>query len=99
MIRVNAVLVIAVLATAFTLVNTQYQSRRLYNEVDQASSTARQLASDFESLRVQRRGEAAPGRVQTIAAKRLGMRAPDPSITEYVSTPGAPTAAQSGGAQ
>ncbi len=95
MIRVNAVLVIAVLATAFTLINTQYQSRRLYNDVDQASSTARQLASDFESLRVQRRGEAAPGRVQAIATKRLGMRAPDPSITEYVSTPSTPAVAQS----
>lgn len=92
MIRVNAVLVTAVLATAFTLINTQYQSRRLYNEVDQALSTARQLASDYESLRVQRRGEAAPARVQTIATQRLGMRAPDPSITQYVSQPSLPSA-------
>lgn len=99
MIRVNAVLVVAVLVTAFTLINTQYQSRRLYNQVDQAAATARQLASDFESLRVQRRAEAAPGRVQNIATNRLGMRAPDPTITQYVSTPRAPTAAQSGAAQ
>jgi cell division protein FtsL len=83
-IRVNAALVLAVLGTAFALVNTQYQSRRLYNAVDQASAVQRQLASDFESLRVQRRAEAAPGRVQHLATTRLNMRAPDPSITQYV---------------
>ena len=93
--RVNAILVVAILATAFTLINTQYQSRRLYTQVDQAAATERQLGSDFESLRVQRRGEVAPGRAQRIASTRLNMRAPDPSITQYVGhTPALPADVQ-----
>ena len=96
--RVNAILVVAILATAFTLINTQYQSRRLYTQVDQAAARERQLGSDFESVRVQRRGEVAPGRVQRIASTRLDMRAPDPSITQYVvQTPAPPAGMQEDG--
>ena len=36
---------------------------------------------DYEQLRVQRRAEVSPSRVQSIAVNRLKMRTPDPSIT------------------
>ena len=87
MIRVNVALVVGIMGTAVALINTQYDSRRLYNAVDQESTRARQLNIDYESLRVQRRAEVAPARVQAVAVTRLKMRAPDPSITEYVSHP------------
>ena len=87
MIRVNVALVVGILSTAVVLINTQYDSRRLYTAVDQEGLRARQLVIEYESLRVQRRAEVAPARVQTVAVTRLKMRAPDPSITEYVSLP------------
>lgn len=52
MIRVNIALVVAIMGTAVALINTQYDSRRLYNAVDQESTRARQLNIDYESLRV-----------------------------------------------
>lgn len=85
MIRVNTVLVLAVMATAFTLVHTQYQSRRLYAALDRARAHASDLDTDWESLRAQRRTESASGRVQRIAREQLGMRAPDPASTLYLS--------------
>jgi cell division protein FtsL len=42
-------------------------------------------------LRVQRRAEVSPSRVQSIAVNRLKMRTPDPSITAYVSQPSGDT--------
>jgi cell division protein FtsL len=84
-IRVNTVLVLAVMATAFTLVHTQYQSRRLYAAVDKARAHATDLDTDWESLRAQRRIESASARVQRIAREQLNMRAPDPATTLYLS--------------
>ena len=85
MIRVNTLLVLAVMATALTLVNTQYQSRRLYAAVDKARAHASELEIDWESLRAQRRTESASARVQRIAHDELNMRAPDPATTLYLS--------------
>ena len=44
MIRVNLVLLLAVLASALHLVGVQYESRRLFSELDKAHSEARRLA-------------------------------------------------------
>jgi cell division protein FtsL len=41
MIRLNLVLLLAVLASAFYLVHTQYESRRLYAALDRAQGVAR----------------------------------------------------------
>ena len=38
MIRLNLVLLVAVLASAFYLVHTQYESRRLYTAIDKANA-------------------------------------------------------------
>ena len=91
MIRINVALILAILATSVVVINTQYDSRRLYTAVDQQSARARQLMVDYEQLRVQRRAEVSPSRVQSIAVNRLKMRTPDTSITAYVSQPSGDT--------
>ncbi len=84
MIRVNIALVAAVVGTAFALVHTQYQSRRLYAAVDKARAQAAELDIEWESLRAQRRAAAAPARVQRIARSELNMRSPNASTTIYL---------------
>lgn len=84
MTRVNIALVVAVMATAFALVHTQYQSRRLYAAVDKARAQASELDIEWESLRAQRRTAAAPARVQQIARTELDMRSPNASTTIYL---------------
>jgi cell division protein FtsL len=85
MIRLNLVLLAAVLASAFFLVHTQYQSRRLYTAIDKANAQTHRLEAEHEQLQVQKRAQATPARVQQLASRQLQMRPVNPGITEYVS--------------
>lgn len=97
MIRVNLVLLLAVLVSALYLVNVQYESRRLFTALDKSRVESRKLTADLERLQVERRAQATPLRVEMLAKSKLQMRTTSPAITHYLSYPGAP-AATSGGA-
>lgn len=88
MIRVNLVLLLAVLASALHLVGVQYESRRLFSDLDKARSEARRLATENERLQVENREQSTPLRVETLAKTKLHMRTATPAITHYVSYPG-----------
>jgi cell division protein FtsL len=85
MARLNLVLLLAVLASALYLVHTQYESRRLYVELEKASAQSRSLETDSERLQVERRAQATPLKVEKLARDRLQMRTATPAITQYVS--------------
>jgi cell division protein FtsL len=87
LIRLNALLIALVLGSAFYLVHVQYQSRRLYTELDRAHNQTRQLQTEHEQLQVEKRAQATSARVQQMAADRLHMRPPHPGITVYVDLP------------
>jgi cell division protein FtsL len=89
MIRLNLILLVAVLFSAFYLVHTQYDSRRLYTALDKGQAQARKLDAEHEQLVVQKRGQAASARVQQIATRQLQMRPVTPGITQYVTLPAA----------
>jgi cell division protein FtsL len=82
--RLNLVLLVAVLASALYLVRTQYESRRLFVEIDRAHAHARQLEVEHERLQVERRAQATPLRVEQLAQARLKMHTATPAITQYV---------------
>ncbi len=93
MTRLNLVLLVAVLASAIYLVHTQYQSRRLFTELDRAVAESRRLETEHQRLQVEKRAQATPLRVEKIARAQLQMRTATPAITQYVSDPaGAATA-------
>jgi cell division protein FtsL len=89
MTRLNLVLLLAVLASALYLVRVQYESRRLYAEIEKSEVQARKLQLDFERLQLQRRAQATPARVERLARDQLQMRVATPAITQYVTTKGA----------
>ena len=95
MTRLNLVLLAAVLMSALFLVRTQYESRRLFAEIDKAVSDARKLETEHERLQVEKRGQATPLRVEKLAKEQLQMRTATPAITQYVSlkAPAAPAKA------
>jgi len=82
--RLNLVLLIAVLASALYLVRTQYESRRLFAEIDRAAGEARKLEIEHERLQVEKRAQATPLRVEKLAKEQLQMRNASPAITQYV---------------
>ena len=92
MIRLNLVLLLAVLVSALHLVGVQYESRRLFSDLDKARSEARKLMADNERLQVEKRAQATPLRVERLAKEQLQMRTVTPAITHYVSYRGASSA-------
>lgn len=85
MTRLNIVLLLAVLASALYLVHTQYESRRLFVELDKAQALARALDSEHDRLEVEKRAQATPLRVERLARDTLHMHAVNPALTHYVS--------------
>ena len=88
MIGLNLVLLLAVLASALYLVSVQYDSRRLYAEIEKAQNENRKLEIEHERLMVERREQATPARVDKLARERLHMRPATPAITQYVTLKG-----------
>jgi cell division protein FtsL len=87
-IRLNLVLLTAVMASALYLVRVQYDSRRLYAEIERAQNEFRKLEIDQERLQVEKRSQATPARVQKLARDQLHMRPATPAITQYVTLKG-----------
>ncbi len=86
MTRVNLILLLALLISAFCLVNVRYEARRVYMALGKAQSQAMRLEADHDQLLAQKRTLAAPVRVQQLAAGQLRMRPTNPAVTEYVQT-------------
>ena len=87
MARLNLMLLLAVLVSALYLVHTQYQSRRLFTELDRAVAEARRLDTEHQRLQVEKRAQATPLRVEKMARAQLNMRTATPAITQYVVNP------------
>jgi cell division protein FtsL len=94
MTRLNIVLMLAVLASALYLVGVQYDSRRLFTELDRANTEARRLEVEHERLQVEKRAQATPARVERLAREKLQMRQATPGITTYVTYAGSATPTQ-----
>lgn len=104
MTRLYIVLLLGVVASALYLVNVQYESRRLYTEIDRARLEARRIETERERLEIDKRAQATPLRVEKLAREQLQMRVATPAITHYVTynqgaTTGGPVApkAEAGG--
>ncbi len=95
--RINLVLALAVVASAVYLVSVQYESRRVFTELDKSRAEAKRLETEYERLQVEKRAQATPARVEKIAREKLQMRQALPAITTYV-TYAEPVPAAAGGA-
>ena len=84
MTRLNLVLLLAVLVSALYLVRVQYESRRLFAEIDRALLESRKLEAERERLELEKREQATARRVEKLARDKLDMRLATPAITHYV---------------
>lgn len=97
MMRLNLVLLLAVLASAMYLVSVQYDSRRLFTELDKAKTEAHRLELENERLQVEKRAQTTPARVEKLAREKLQMSQAKPGITTYVTYSEAPAAPATAG--
>lgn len=84
MTRLNVLLTLAALGSAMYLVGVQYESRRLFTELEKAQREARRLETELERLQVDKRSQATPARVERVAQEKLHMRQVTPGITTYL---------------
>ena len=65
MLRLNFLLLLAVMLSALYLVQTQYESRRLFTALHQATNEARNLETEYQRLQVELRAQSAPSRIES----------------------------------
>jgi cell division protein FtsL len=94
MTRLNMLLTLALVASSLYLVRTAYESRRLFTELDRASSEATRLEIDAKRLEAERQAQATNLRVERTARERLAMRTATPAVTVYIADVAASGAAR-----
>lgn len=90
--KVNLLLLVALLASAMWLVNTSYEGRRLFAALDRAKNEQAQLDIEFKRLDAERQAQATHLRVEKVAREKLAMRTATPGVTQYVADGVAPAA-------
>ncbi|MDE1555809.1 MULTISPECIES: cell division protein FtsL [Comamonas] len=83
MLRLNLLLLVAVLLSGLYLVETQYESRRLFTELHRATNEARNLETEYQQLQVELRAQSSPSRIESLAVAQ-GLQGASPAITHYV---------------
>jgi len=84
MIKLNLLLLAALIASAMLLVRTSYEERRLFAALDRSRNDQQQLDADFKRLEAERQAQATHLRVEKVARERLHMRTATPAVTHYV---------------
>jgi len=83
--RITFILTCALVACALSLVNSQYQYRHLFIELERSQAVARQLDIEWAQLQLDQSTLGKHARIEAVARRELKMV--QPARTEYV-TPG-----------
>lgn len=86
-VRLNLLLAAALLGSALLLVQTAYESRRLFAALDRARAEQVTLESERQRLESERQAQGTPLRVERVARDQLGMRTASAAVTLYVEPP------------
>ena len=84
MIKLNLLLVALLIASALYLVQTAYESRRLFSAIEKAKVEERRLDIEFKRLDAERQAQATNLLVERAAREKLKMRTATPGVTHYV---------------
>lgn len=82
--RLNLVLLAVLVACSVGIVTAENKARRLFVDLQQLESDARQMDIEFGQLRLEQSTWAMHSRVEKIALERLHLRLPTPERTQIV---------------
>ncbi|MBI1890039.1 MAG: cell division protein FtsL [Burkholderiales bacterium] len=82
--RLALVLVVFLVVCALSLVNAQYQARRLFIELERAQTNARQLDIEWAQLQLDQSTLGKHSRIEAAARHDLNMVALMPARTQYL---------------
>ena len=84
MIRLNLLLLLVLVACALGVITAQHQSRKLFIDLESERAAAQKLDTEWTQLQVEQGTWATNKRVEAVASRTLGMRAPDAASTVVV---------------
>ncbi len=76
--------VVLLVLCSLLLVNSQYQARRLFIELERAQLRQKELETEWDQLQYEQSTLAKHSRIDTIARTSLGMTVPGPGRTQYL---------------
>jgi cell division protein FtsL len=82
--RVNVLLAAGLIGSSLLLVNSAYETRRLFSALERAKAEQRQLDSEYKRLDAERQVQSTHLRVERVARERLQMRTVTPAVTHWV---------------
>jgi len=82
--RLNLILLAALVLCALSLVNAQYQSRRLFIELERAQAAARQLDLEWSQLQLDQSTLGLHARIDSLARRDLNMVPVTHDRTQYL---------------
>ena len=77
MVRLNILLLLAILVCALGVVTSQHKARKLFQALEAEQERARQLEVEFGQLQLELSTWATSPRIEKIAREKLKMRAPE----------------------
>ena len=85
MTRLNLLLMAAAVACALGVVTSQHKARKLFVELQKEQELAKRLDEEYGQLQLEQSTWAMPGRVEKLAAGRLGMHVPPANRIQVLS--------------
>lgn len=82
--RLSFLVTMMLVLCALSLVNAQYQARRLFIELERAQSVARQLEIDWVQLQLDQSTLGKNSRIEELARRDLNMIVLTPARTQYL---------------
>ncbi|BBB59074.1 hypothetical protein UNDYM_0783 [Undibacterium sp. YM2] len=82
--RWNIILAAALIACALSLINAQYQARRLFIELEREQSLSKQYELQWTQLKLDQSTYGKHARIEATAARELNMVAVTPERTQYL---------------
>ena len=84
MAKLNLLLLLVLIVCALGLVTSQHESRKLFTQLEREQERARALDVEFGQLQLEASTWGLHSRVEKLATRSLGLRAPDPRRVRLV---------------
>ncbi|MBR7747283.1 cell division protein FtsL [Undibacterium baiyunense] len=82
--RLNILLGLLLVISALSLINSQYQARRLFIEIERAQTLSQQYEVEWTQLKLDQSTFGKHARIEAVASKELEMSHVTPDRTQYL---------------
>lgn len=87
MTRLTLICVVLLMASALSLVSSQYRARQLFIDLDQAKAVSRKLDVEWRTLQLDQTNYSKNSLIEATAERDLKMQRPTPRRMEFITLP------------